>query len=651
MCVSRTNMRWTPKRKWEKLSKFTATIVNTRIIDHIDMKLTIPPGFYRCWKNALQAAAGRVQDSRAALVAGITLAGTAIGAHAQNLNGTLDSSFYGSPLYVQTINTGFGDSAGGSDASGSELDAVYYKVSGGNLYLFIAGCFQNNGNHVNVFVAGGAAGQKTLAAPTTGTLKAMNGSVFTNGFQATWALDMNDYQGTLYSEEYTLTGTASGGYVGSLAQSSSGIFAGSDGGVASLYLNNTLASTMGTSGQALSGSGSGANTTTGLEIVIPTSAIGYTGGAVNVLVDINAGGDSYLSNQFLPGLAVGTGNLGGTTFNFGAAPTPTNRVTFQIDMSAQVLLGNFTNGDPNGKITVSGDFEGWGDGLPLTNNPTLSGNASNIYSAVCPVVSLLPDAINYKFRMNGGWESPTSTSGNNRQVTVTSTNQVLPLVYYNDNSIYDLVASPITVTFTLYMPNGSLDRNGYAFNNASDTLWIDGDFVGWPSGAWPGPVSNFPGSQQMMEVGTSDYYTNSFVIPRGNSVYINYKYAIDSEDDENGVGTNHVREVRSYGPTYSMPTDVWSWSVVQPGVEPYPNPGIASTNIVEPDFGYLAIQSQSGGNYPITWLGRPGVVLQNTTNLTHAVWNTSGGTDGTEVTNWPSAGNGNIQFFRLMKKQ
>jgi len=572
----------------------------------------------------------------------------AVCAHAQNLDGTLDTSFYGSPLYVQTINTGFGNSTGGGDASGSELDAVYAKVSGGNLYLFIAGCYQNNGNHLNVFVAGGGAGQNTLALPGTGSMHNLNGSVFTNGFNATWAFDMNDYQGTLYSEEYSITGSgATGGYVGALG-GSGGIFSGSDGGVSSLYLNNTLVSTMGTSGQALSGSGSGANTTTGLEIVVPTSAIGYTGGSVDVLIDINNNGDSYLSNQFLRGLAVGTGNLGTSTFNFGALPTPTNYVTFQIDMSAQVLLGAFTNGDPNGSITVSGDFEGWNNGLPLTNNPTLSGNSSNIYSAILPVVSFLPDTINYKFRMNGGWESPASTSGNNRQATLTSSNTVLPLVFYNDNSTYDLLQQPITVTFTLYMPNGTLDDTGYAYNNASDTLWINGDYVGWEGGGWPGPVSQFPVSQQMVEVGTSDYYTNSYTLPRGNSIYVNYKYSIDSTDDENGTQTNHIREVRTYGPTYSFPVDSWSWSVLKPGVEPYPNPGITSTNIVEPDFGYLAISNRSGSTIPISWLGRPGVVLQNSSSV-NGSWNINAGTDGTQATNWPVAGSGN-QFFRLLKQ-
>jgi hypothetical protein len=250
----------------------------------------------------------------------VAFLGAAVCAHAQNLNGTLNTGFYGSPLAIQTINTGFGDAAGGADSvGGSELDAAYGQISGGNVYLFLAGNTEANGNHLNVFIAGGAAGQNVLNAPTGNTMgPAMNGSVFSPGFNATFALDVNDYSatpgttpGTLYSEEYNLTGVPSGGYVGALPESSLGIAAGSDGGVTSIYLNNNHASTMGASGAALSGATSGANATTGYELVIPLSAIGYAGGNIMVLADINGGSDGYLANQFLPGLAVGTGNVGG----------------------------------------------------------------------------------------------------------------------------------------------------------------------------------------------------------------------------------------------------------------------------------------------------------------------------------------------------
>lgn len=246
-------------------------------------------------------------------------------AHAQNLNGTVNNGFYGSPLAVQTINTGFGNAGGVDSGGGSELDAAYGQISGGNLYLFLAGNVENNGNHLNVFIDGGAGGQNILAAPATGTLATMNGSVFSPGFGATFALDVNDFSGTLYSEEYNLLANT-GGYVGALPNTSTGIYAGSSGGVTGIYLNNNHVSTMGTANLALSGATSGANTTTGYELVIPLSAIGYTGGNILVLADVNGTGDGYLSNQFLPGLAVGTANVGGggpygpggPIFNFGS---------------------------------------------------------------------------------------------------------------------------------------------------------------------------------------------------------------------------------------------------------------------------------------------------------------------------------------------
>ena len=224
---------------------------------------------------------------------------------------------YGSPLAVQTINTGFGNSAGGGDATGSELDAAYGNISGGNLYLFIAGDFQNNGNSLNVFIADGRTGQSTLSTSVS-PLSAMNGSVFSSGFSATMALDFNDYQGTVYANTADLVGNT-GGYQGSVALSS-GIGSGTLNNGISLALNNTHTSTMGASGAALSGATSGANTLTGLELSIPLSLLGNASGNIEVMTDMNGNGDDYISNQLLPGLSVGSGNLGTATFNFGSTP-------------------------------------------------------------------------------------------------------------------------------------------------------------------------------------------------------------------------------------------------------------------------------------------------------------------------------------------
>ena len=249
-----------------------------------------------------------------------TLALGMISVHAQNLNGTVNSGFYGSAAAVETINTGFGDNnSGGGDAnSGSELDAAYGKVSGGNLFLFIAGDFQNNGNALDLIIGGGGStvGQNTLNT-TIGPMSAMNGSVLSPGMNATMFFSMNDSSGTWYTDAANLqAGSSVGGYVGAIS-GVSGIYAfgapsGGSYSVAGLQmaLNNTHTSTQGASGAALSGATSGAATTTGLELEIPLASLGTISGNIEVLAAINNSGDNYLSNQLLPGQPVGTGNIG-----------------------------------------------------------------------------------------------------------------------------------------------------------------------------------------------------------------------------------------------------------------------------------------------------------------------------------------------------
>jgi hypothetical protein len=116
------------------------------------------------------------------------------------IDGSLDAD-YGAPLATQTNNTGFGDNTDscGITGIGSELDAAYGVVQGGNLDLFFSGNLETGGqtingqstsyNHLNVFIADGRAGQNTLNA--SGGLGAMSGSKFSSGFNATYALDIN----------------------------------------------------------------------------------------------------------------------------------------------------------------------------------------------------------------------------------------------------------------------------------------------------------------------------------------------------------------------------------------------------------------------------------------------------------------------------
>ena len=379
-----------------------------------------------------------------------------------------------------------------------------------------------------------------------------------------------------------------------------------------------------------------------------TFTIGDASGTVESCKFQYEAGDNWESinnRQFI--LGTGTQELPLETWNVNDWPTPTNQVTFQVDLSAQTILGQFT---PGQTVSVAGDFENW-DNAPtpgpfyLTNNPTLPDASSNIYSGTFPVPGFPPTTINYKFRANGGWESPVSTGGNNRQATVSSASQVLPLVFYNDNGPYDLVLSDTTVTFTLYLPDGTPDNGGVPFAKGVDSVYINGDFLGWWS--WnTGLGGAETGSDQMTNVPGTDIYQQSFVIPRGNSLYLNYDYSVDGFNDENGFQTNHIREIRAFGSTYKFPTDQWSWTVAHNTTNSIMTPG--TNGIVELDYGYLSAGAPAGGKLPVTWWGRPGVVLQNRSALNSGAWNDNNLTDGAMATNWPVAGAS--QFFHLKKK-
>ncbi|HEX3628116.1 MAG TPA: hypothetical protein VH280_22120 [Verrucomicrobiae bacterium] len=367
----------------------------------------------------------------------------------------------------------------------------------------------------------------------------------------------------------------------------------------------------------------------------------------------NDGNGSYLTtqtNQTLPAVL----DLPGGRFYVGAlALPPTNYVTFQLDLSEEVALGNFVNGASGNSVAVGGFNADWGTDNQLTNYTVLNpgdlnpGLKTNLYIGTFATEGYDPISFQWKFRVNnldGGYEQPVSTAGGNRSTTLTQQNTVLPVTSYDDLGLGDLTINSITINFSVLVTNGTPDDTGYQFVKGSDQVFINGAWLGWP--AWG--VDALPPNQQMMEVGNSDVYTNSFVIPRGTSIYMTYKYSFNGVDDENGGGTNHIREVRSYGPSYTFPQDVWSWDILQPAAgNPYPLAGVAVTNIVEPDFGNLHIGGPSAGAYPLTWLGRPAVLLQNAPGV-NGPWNTLTGTDGTESTNWTSAGA--MQFFRLMKE-
>jgi len=239
---------------------------------------------------------------------------------------------YGSPLAVQTINTSYGDSAGNNDsAGGSELDAGYGTINGGNLYLFLAGNYENNGNHLNIFIQTSSGGQSTLNISGGWTGSGNNGETFSSGFAPTLDLDANDYEGTLYIDQYVLTtGGSANTYLGGIAGSPLGIYSATTFGGITFALNNNHTSQMGALGGATVPANMVApNATTGLELALPLASFGWSSGPVEVMAQINGGGDNGFSNQTLPGQAVGSPNYPSQPFtapsgDFFVVPEPSS---------------------------------------------------------------------------------------------------------------------------------------------------------------------------------------------------------------------------------------------------------------------------------------------------------------------------------------
>jgi hypothetical protein len=233
-------------------------------------------------------------------------------AWAITVDGTKDAG-YGGALAVQTVETQFGDA---NPNGGSEWDAGYGLIEGGRLYLMLTGNLEANFNKLEIFIDSAAGGQSVFDSSGNDNANRMDGLVFDAGFTADYhiiARRGTDSGNDKFDIDFANLG----------AQTASGYFdimggttgAGSTGtGVNAspidvAYDNSNTAGVVG--GTNAADQTAAAAVTTGLELSIALSDLGYTGGPINVMVGQNGGGHDYFSNQFLGGLTPPQGNLGG----------------------------------------------------------------------------------------------------------------------------------------------------------------------------------------------------------------------------------------------------------------------------------------------------------------------------------------------------
>jgi hypothetical protein len=115
-----------------------------------------------------------------------------------------------------------------------------------------------------------------------------------------------------------------------------------------------------------------------------------------------------------------------------------NLITFQVDMSVQMFIGNFdpTSGD---SVEIRGSFNSWQDG----NYNIFDYDKDKIYSGQFHILGKSGDETRFKF-VHFGSGGDTWEDRLDRSFNLTGQNQVLPVVYFSDDSSLILLSSSPT---------------------------------------------------------------------------------------------------------------------------------------------------------------------------------------------------------------
>jgi hypothetical protein len=222
---------------------------------------------------------------------------------------------------TQQLHTCFGDAHVGTVTyyvPGSELDQLFVRTDGTWLYVAISGNLEANGNRAVFFVdADPTTGENVLDNNTTVTTDPIynwSQRSFDPDFAPEHCYMVNNSGGTFYADHYWLiTDTKDwlgAGVVGSGSGVLSGTGAVNPNNDEFAFDNSNQAGVVGTGQPGDPGDPSTA--TAGLEARISLSELGITAADcihVKVLAILGNQNGIWLSNQFLPSLAPGTGNI------------------------------------------------------------------------------------------------------------------------------------------------------------------------------------------------------------------------------------------------------------------------------------------------------------------------------------------------------
>lgn len=327
----------------------------------------------------------------------IALGGTLLLAstlHAQDIviDGLADVA-YGDAIMLQQVQTGFGDADLGTEdfCNGSEIDALFARVSGDTLHLMIAGNLESNFNKIDLFIdAVPGVGQNPLRGdnvdvdfdalnrmgrfedPATGEIQP--GLTFDAGFVPDFWITFTGGSGTpdkkgvapydtylSYAQLPTLGGDAGdSGFAGPGSSGSAGVLAADN--LIRIAIDNSNVAGVSAGEQAeLDG---GAGVFTGVEMSIPLSVLGHSPtDPILVTAFVNGNGHDFISNQVLGPIPAG-GNLGEPRFvNFADIAGDQYAVAIGgADGNGPECIGDFNTDDSVNGADFGIMLAAWGEG-------------------------------------------------------------------------------------------------------------------------------------------------------------------------------------------------------------------------------------------------------------------------------------------------
>lgn len=200
----------------------------------------------------------------------------------------------------------------------SEINGIWAYCDTNNLYLGVTGNVQDF-NKLELFFDSTAGGQNSLRTDNADVdfnqlNEKLGGLTFDSGFEADYYLtytvngDRNEHYTS--AAQLNTAGGGPGGFQGGGAYVDGDQIA-AGGANGNGYTLGTNQSNVG--GVADFGNPNDSDPTivsTGTEIAIPLSELGYTGGLLRLAGFINGGSHDYVSNQIIGGAPAGTGSLG-----------------------------------------------------------------------------------------------------------------------------------------------------------------------------------------------------------------------------------------------------------------------------------------------------------------------------------------------------